>query len=90
MLAICSPLTVAMSRIPGTAWIKESTEKEPALYPASPGFGWAPAIVPPVARMVILGFAGSGAGACFGACAAALPAASASRTAKDTTVLRVA
>jgi hypothetical protein len=59
MLAICSPVTLARSPIPGTARMRESTEKAPALYPASPAFGCAPAMVPPVARITTFGFAGA-------------------------------
>src|SRR6185436_12690693 len=57
MLAICSPLTSAISFISGTALIRMSTPTAPDWYPADVPEDAAPAIVPPVARMTTLGLA---------------------------------
>ncbi len=57
MLAICSPLTSAISFSCGTAWIRMSTPTAPDWYPADVCDDAAPAMVPPVARMTTLGFA---------------------------------
>src|SRR5262245_29493057 len=56
--AICSPSRRASLSTPGAAWMSASTETLPALYPGSPSLGWAPAMVPPVARMTTRGSSG--------------------------------
>src|SRR5436190_2983680 len=57
MLAICSPVTSAMSLSCGTAWISRSTPTAPDWYPASVAAAAAPAMVPPVATITTLGLA---------------------------------
>ena len=55
----CTPRTSANFFICGTASIRTSTATAPDLYPAAVVDSAAPAMVPPVATMTILGFLAS-------------------------------